>query len=185
MRWEFAERGLVVDPARSDDARALWALRYGVLSEGAFFITQGHEFRDTLDDERHRIQQLGEASNSIYLVARGDDGLLGMLTAHGGQLERMRHTAKIEVMVSEQARRRGVGRALMEACLDWARQHPQLVKLGLSVFADNEAAAKLYAGFGFQEEGRRLREYRMADGSYRDDRLLYLFVNGTDQTASS
>ena len=30
--------------------------------------------------------------------------------------------------------------------------------------------------FGFQEEGRRIREYRLADGSYRDDILMSAWV---------
>jgi RimJ/RimL family protein N-acetyltransferase len=40
------------------------------------------------------------------------------------------------------------------------------------VFAHNARAVALYRKFGFEEEGRRLREYRFADGSWRDDILM-------------
>ena len=74
-------------------------------------------------------------------------------------------------------RGKGIGRALMTACLEWAEDNAQIAKIGLNVFTDNERAIDLYRRFGFEEEGRRLREYRMADGTWRDDLLMYRFVD--------
>ena len=44
------------------------------------------------------------------------------------------------------------------------------------MFADNTRAVELYRRLGFEEEGRRVREYKLADGTYRDDLLLYRTV---------
>ena len=49
-------------------------------------------------------------------------------------------------------------------------------KLSLSVFSDNDRAIALYEASGFGIEGRREREYRLADGSYRGDVLMSRFV---------
>ena len=88
----------------------------------------------------------------------------------------MQHCGKLEIMVSARHRGVGIGRALMAYALDWARESV-LTKIGLTVYADNERAIALYRSLGFEEEGRRPREYRLPDGSYRDDLLLYRFVD--------
>ena len=51
-----------------------------------------------------------------------------------------------------------------------------LEKLSLAVYAHNLPALSLYRALGFQEEGRRVGEYRFADGSLRDDVLMALPV---------
>ena len=88
----------------------------------------------------------------------------------------MRHTGKLEIMIDRHARGHGIGRVLMEACMQWAKFNPSIEKLGLSVFTTNARAIHLYEEMGFKEEGRRAREYKMRDGSYRDDVLMYCFV---------
>ncbi len=124
-------------------------------------------------------------STGLYLIARirpdaDTPGpamrVAGMVVARVGTLARMRHAAKLEVMVDPSHRRRGLGRALMEGCVAWARAAEGVEKLSLSVFADNEAALALYRDLGFEEEGRRLREYKDLDGAYRDDVLMYRWV---------
>lgn len=55
-------------------------------------------------------------------------------------------------------RRRGIGRALLEAALASARE-AGATAMFLEVAADNEAAAALYATAGFGEVGRRRRYY--------------------------
>lgn len=74
-------------------------------------------------------------------------------------------------------RRRGVGDALVAAVLDWARAEPDLVKVGLAVYADNELAIRLYEKHAFVVEGRRPREILLDDGTYADDILMDRFVD--------
>jgi RimJ/RimL family protein N-acetyltransferase len=64
-------------------------------------------------------------------------------------------------------RGRGVGTALLEAAIDWARR-AGLHKLTLSVFPHNETAIALYRKFGFVEEGRRPKQIRRQSGELWD-----------------
>ncbi|MFK7930598.1 MAG: N-acetyltransferase family protein [Myxococcota bacterium] len=171
-------RGLDLRPARSTDAAAIQRLHRSVLDERQFFITEPHEFRDSVDDKVRLIRELQRSTNSLFLVARRGSHLLGFVTVRGGVLNRMRHTGKLEIMVGQDARGHGVGRALMEATLRWADGNAEMVKLGLAVFADNKRAIDLYRGFGFREEGRRNSEYRLEDGRFVDDVLMYRFTDG-------
>jgi ribosomal protein S18 acetylase RimI-like enzyme len=66
-------------------------------------------------------------------------------------------------MVAGPFRRRGVGRALMDAAEGWARE-VGVRKLELHVFPYNEAAIALYEGLGYEREGYRRDHYRRSGG---------------------
>ena len=157
------------------DALPLKALHRAVLEEEAFFITQPEEYLVTLDDQTDRISACRKSENSVILCAR-DPMVTGFVSILGGSLARMRHAGKLEIMVARAHRGAGVGQALMAAGIAWAEANTHLEKIGLSVFTDNERAIALYRAMGFEEEGCREREYRMKDGSYRSDLLMYRFV---------
>jgi ribosomal protein S18 acetylase RimI-like enzyme len=73
-------------------------------------------------------------------------------------------------MVAKGHRRQGIGRALLERAVDWARR-VGVSKLELHVFPHNEPAIQLYEAFGFRREGYRERHYRR-DGGLVDAVLM-------------
>jgi RimJ/RimL family protein N-acetyltransferase len=78
-------------------------------------------------------------------------------------------------MVAKEERGRGVGTALLEAAVKWARS-AGVRKLELHVFPWNEPAIKLYEQFGFEREGYRKNHYRR-DGKYVDAILMAYSVD--------
>jgi RimJ/RimL family protein N-acetyltransferase len=74
---------------------------------------------------------------------------------------------EIGMAVSREWRGRGAGSALLAAAIEWARGQG-LHKLSLSVFAHNAGAIALYHKVGFVEEGRRIKQYRRANGELWD-----------------
>lgn len=161
-----------IDVARPEDAPALLGLHARVLAEDRWFIAGLAELPDTVDSMRARIRSFDSSPNSTFLVARDGPGPVGFLTLSGGGLRRITHVARLEVMVDAPHRGKGVGRALVAAGLQWARQNPMIRKVSLAVFDDNERAIALYQSLGFQEEGRRRGEYREPDGRLRGDVLM-------------
>ncbi|UEJ82002.1 GNAT family N-acetyltransferase [Brachybacterium halotolerans subsp. kimchii] len=57
------------------------------------------------------------------------------------------------VWVASEARGTGTGRALIDACIDWAEEHLPGVRLRLHVMRENPAARRLYERCGFGEIG--------------------------------
>jgi [ribosomal protein S18]-alanine N-acetyltransferase len=97
------------------------------------------------------------------LVAAADGKLIGSI-----HVETSRHGfGEIGMAVAREWRGRGVGSALLQAAIDWARAQG-LHKLSLSVFPHNTTAIALYRKFGFVEEGRRVKQYRRATGELWD-----------------
>jgi ribosomal protein S18 acetylase RimI-like enzyme len=163
--------------AETGDAGSVLQLHRAVLEEEAYFITLPSEYNGSVYSVVQQIRACARHDSSLFLVAVDDDVLKGFMTVRGGQLTRMYHTGKLEIMVGPEFRGEGIGRQLMEACMRWARDTPAIEKLGLSVFTTNARAIALYKDMGFEQEGLRKREFRMKDGTYRDDILMYCFVD--------
>jgi RimJ/RimL family protein N-acetyltransferase len=77
------------------------------------------------------------------------------------------------MLVDREWRGRGVGSALIQAAIAWARDQG-LHKLCLEVFSQNTAAIALYRKCGFVEEGHRVKQYRRANGELWDSLLMGL-----------
>jgi RimJ/RimL family protein N-acetyltransferase len=80
--------------------------------------------------------------------------------------------AEFGLMVAARARRQGIGAALIEEAMKWARG-VGIVKLELTVFPHNAPAIALYRKLGFREEGILSRRY-FIDGRYIDAMLMGL-----------
>ena len=108
------------------------------------------------------------------LVAELADGIAGYVKLGPlFPLESARHVLEIKALaVSPAHRRRGVGRALMEAAIREARATGAR-RLNLRVLGHNTDARALYARCGFEVEGV-LHELFLLDGSYVDDIQLTL-----------
>jgi ribosomal protein S18 acetylase RimI-like enzyme len=74
---------------------------------------------------------------------------------------------EIGMAIAREWRGRGVGSALMDAAIEWARERG-LHKLALDVFPHNAAGIALYRKYGFVEEGRRVKHYRRQSGELWD-----------------
>lgn len=164
---------LTIEVPDVDDALDLLRLRRSVLEEQRWFITRSDEFVDSLQLQQSLLADLERNDNSLALLARLDGAVIGVVMLQGGRLQRMRHTAKLEILVSADHRGAGIGRLLLAEAIQWATANPLLEKVGLAVFAHNTRAIKLYEGFGFTREGHRPREYKLDDGTYWDDLLLF------------
>ena len=94
------------------------------------------------------------------LAVEADDGLAGFILCRSiaGEAE------VLTLAVRPAARRRGIGRALLEAALVVVQ--PTAASMFLEVAADNPGAVALYEGAGFETVGRRAGYYgRPSDGS--------------------
>jgi RimJ/RimL family protein N-acetyltransferase len=170
----------VVREADPADAEQLTRLAEAVSGEPeAWLISANGEWR-SVGDERRYLKALRRYPNAAVFVAERSDGaLIGRLSLARDTHPASAHVADLGLMVAKDARRAGVGRALLEAAVDWARASG-VRKLELHVFPWNEPAIRLYETFGFEREGLRKRHYRRA-GEDVDAILMALSVTSMRQ----
>jgi ribosomal protein S18 acetylase RimI-like enzyme len=111
-------------------------------------------------------------SNSAVFGAFQSAALLGVAGLAIREGEKERHKGLLWGMyVRPDARKTGVGRQLVEAVIDHARAHVEVIQL--SVISDNEPARRLYSGLGFVEYGLE-KDSLKQNGRYYDEILMAL-----------
>jgi RimJ/RimL family protein N-acetyltransferase len=146
--------------ADPSDAEQLTRLAEAVSGEPeGWLISVAGEWRSA-GDERRFLKALRRYPHAAVFVAERADGtLVGRLSVGRDPHPASTHVADVGLMVALGARRQGVGTALLEAAVEWARQ-AGVHKLELHVFPWNDAAIGLYETFGFEREGYRRGHYR-------------------------
>ncbi|HXO84069.1 MAG TPA: ribosomal protein S18-alanine N-acetyltransferase [Gemmatimonadales bacterium] len=94
-------------------------------------------------------------SFALFLVAEEQDTIAGYVVA----LEAADEGEILNLAVGEGGRRRGLGRALVQAIVE-ALSERGVRQVYLEVRESNAAARALYATFGFKDVGRRKAYYR-------------------------
>jgi ribosomal protein S18 acetylase RimI-like enzyme len=108
-----------------------------------------------------RWRTLAESGDGVVLVADAGGAPAGLAVLVG------RARPELGMLVAAVHRRRGVGDALVAACLAWARA-AGASEIVLHVFPHNAAAAALYRKHGFEDRGRLLRAYPRRSGERWD-----------------
>jgi hypothetical protein len=93
------------------------------------------------------------------------------------------HVAVLGMSVAANLRGGGVGTAMLETALTWARTHGY-AKVTLSVFPHNRRAITFYERRGFVAEGMRRRQF-MRQGRALDEMLMARFLDGSEDSPSA
>ena len=152
------------------DAPALIELRRRLFAETSFMLLEPAEFANTADDERKRIERLQARSNCAVLLAEVASQPVGVLTASGGELNRLRHSATLALGVAKSHWGQGIATAMVREAVSWSAT-AGLTRLELTVHTTNMAAIAVYLRCGFEVEGRR-RKSLLVDGAYVDEYLM-------------
>jgi RimJ/RimL family protein N-acetyltransferase len=164
---------VIVRPAEPGDAAELVALGAQVGREPEGWLIADSAWR-TEAEERRYLRALRRYPHAAVFVAEAEGAIVGRLSLARDPHPASRHVADLGLMVAASHRRLGIGRALLETAVEWARNH-RVSKLELHVFPHNEPAIALYDSFGFVREGYRRRHYRRGR-EYVDAILMAYFT---------
>lgn len=124
--------------------------------------------------EERAVLRRSDGKSSLYLVALIGGEIVGTADIGRGRQAKNRHTASLGIALRVDARGVGLGKALMETMIEWARS-AGIRKLTLGVFASNSPALALYRKLGFHPEGR-LKGQVILRGKPVDELLMALWL---------
>jgi len=124
------------------------------------------------EQEARSLEETEHSGNEVELVAIIDGRIVGSAGVLAVRSRRkVVHRARFGISILKEFWGMGIGRVLMDASLDCARQ-AGYTQLELEVVADNERALSLYRRAGFEEYGRNPMGYRSASAGYQE--LVYM-----------
>jgi RimJ/RimL family protein N-acetyltransferase len=152
--------GFTVRRAEPRDAAELVRLARDVGGEPGRWLISTSRWRSA-SEERRYLRSVRRSDHAAVFIAEAPQGIVGRLSLARDPHPASLHIADLGMMVDAAFRRQGVGTALLEAAVVWART-VGVSKLELHVFPHNEAAIALYEKFGFEREGYRRNQYLRA-----------------------
>lgn len=143
------ERSFEIDQAHPEDAEQLLAYlrQIGGETDNLTFGAEG--LPNTETQEAAYLQRMLESADDVQYVVRYNGKIVADASLHR-LTRRMSHRAEIGISVAKEYWGRGVGSALMEALIAFAKQRG-IRQLNLQVRSDNARAIRLYEKFGFQK----------------------------------
>ncbi len=137
-------------------------------------LTTLEEYTITLENEKSWINRFNQNPNALVLVAEAGNQIVGLLFFMPLTKMKNSHSGEFGVSVHPDFQRNGIGKALIEELLTWARANMSIEKVFLNVFATNKHAIKLYQSLGFKEEGRFVKAVKQRMGEYVDVIQMYI-----------
>lgn len=171
----LAARTIEIRSCRVEEAEAL--IEFNRSQSGWEFSTaEPEEFSADLDAVRGDLGRIAREPGLLRLVALHQGRIVGGLDFASPSRKRIRHRGKFGIAIAQEYRGAGIGTALIRAMLAWAKDHPTLEKVRLSVLSVNVRAIRLYERLGFEEEGRRMAECHLPRHGYVDEVMMATWV---------
>ena len=128
-------------------------------------------------DAEQEAQFLEEKTNSakeIELIAIVDGKVAGTAGIEAvGKKYKVKHRAELGISLLKEYWGLGLGKALVKACVQCARE-AGYDQLELNVVAENDRALSLYRSLGFEEFGRNPRGFNSRASGYQE--LVYMLL---------
>jgi ribosomal protein S18 acetylase RimI-like enzyme len=129
----------------------------------------------TVEDMKKLLKTYVQNPSYVQFIAEVDGELVGAIEFKSGDKEKISHQGSFGMTVLPEYRNYGIGRALLETLINWAKNNSRIEKVCLEVMEGNIGAIKLYKTMGFVEEGRKIKGVKLED-SYQDLILMAIFV---------
>ena len=171
---------IVVRRLTASDAAAFHRLRLEQLE------LEPKTFAESTDEVRAvsleaTAQRLAAPAGDSYVIGAFDgDDLIGTAGCFRSREGKTRHKGRVwGVYVTSSRRRRGVGRALMQAVIATASETSAIEQLTLAVAVPQLAATRLYESLRFEVYGTERRALKVGD-EYVDEHLMMLRLRTDD-----
>jgi RimJ/RimL family protein N-acetyltransferase len=153
------EQPLIIRMADRRDAAPYLAHTETLVGETTYMLKGVEDTLPDLTEQRMIFDYFTRTLTCICILASrpsrglGREPILASLTLTGARTQRTQHSVQLGMGVLRHAWGLGIGSALLDAALTWARANPILTTVRLQVYEDNATARGLYESRGFINEG--------------------------------
>lgn len=160
-------RDCLLRSAGPSDGQEVLDLYIRTHEETDFLLGYPDECTMTAESESAFLGKEEKSEREVYIVALVDGKIVGSAGIESkGERFKIAHRAEFGVSVLRDFWGLGIGKALIEGCIDCAKK-AGYKQLELGVLSDNDRAIALYQKLGFVKYGSNPRGFRERSGGYR------------------
>ena len=165
-------REILIRSVEPEDAAGMLKYMKKMLGETLFLLRTPEEFNYTPEEEAKILAGRKNDPRSLMLVAEIEGQIIASadICSHGAK-SRVQHRAELGISVRKDYWHQGIGSALMERLISFAKQSGY-EQIELTVESKNQRALRLYHKNGFIIYGTRPHGMKYPDGSYDNDYLM-------------
>lgn len=168
---------LIIRTPELSDAQGLINQMHAVDSETKFLARESDEFNFTVEQEREFIKNCTTDENMCFLIGELNGRIIASSSVGLIQNQkRYLHRAAMGIAVAKDCWNKGIGKSMMEECIDWCKENG-VEQLELEVVTENNRAISMYKKFGFEIYGTKKHALKYSDGTYADEYYMILFLN--------
>ena len=143
-------------------------------AETDYLLSYPDENSFDAQQEAEFLKEKTESPNEIEIVAVVDDVVAGTAGIEAvGAKYKLKHRAELGIAILKEYWGLGIGKALMEACIECAKD-AGYTQLELNAVAENERALALYKKMVFVEYGRNPRGFNLRISGYHE--VVYMLL---------
>ncbi len=152
-------RECVLRNATENDAEVVLEVFLRTHGQTDYLASYPEENTFTIEDEKSFLKRKRESARDLMLVAEIDGMIIGTAGIDGMKDAcKTRHRVSLGIGIDETFWGLGVGRAMLEACIECARK-AGFLQMELEVVSENRRAMELYHRMGFVEYGRNPKAF--------------------------
>ena len=163
----------IIREATLDDAERILIYNELIINETDNGILRGPGENLTLEEEQTYLAASIASDNSVLLIAVLHTGeVIGISGLQGGSRKATRHTGGVGISINRERRDQGIGTALLQQVIEWAKKSNIIKRIELEVMTHNQRAIHVYEKLGFQMEGKHLAAL------YKEGRYIDIYLMG-------
>lgn len=133
------------------------------------------EFRLSVEKEAEYIKSISSDNNTLMLLGIIDNNIVSVAQITSNNRKRISHNAEISISVKKEYWGTGIGSAIMNELIGFAKEHELIKNISLGVKASNHSAIRLYEKFGFIKVGIHKNFFNI-NGFFDDEILMDLYL---------
>lgn len=169
------QRSVEIREATTKDAEELIVAAKCYLRTSNYLLSYDEDFNPTIKEEIAWVES-HDNMNSLLLVATYNKAIIATLNVVAHSQRKVRHVAELGISMLIEWRGAGLGNALFECMLAWAKNKSNLEIITLEVYSDNEPAIHLYRKFGFEKTGEQVNFFKDKAGKYYNNTSMILYL---------